>query len=246
MTAVRQAPPPAVNPRAYPRVVDEVTTLRQVLAGHSIARYGDGEFSMACGGAMKSQAYDEGLSRRLREILLDSGPCLVGIPNIHPDIDTPKRSGWDKQIARGIRLTDPTRTYHSAFITRPDSAPWIDTLEYWDLVEQVWRDQDVVLVRGSEKSLLPSDLTGARSVREVKTRPQHAWQDYAAILAAVDPRPETRVLLCIGATATVMAVDLCARGVHAIDLGHLGMFLRKHRRGDPMWVTAEDKEPPRG
>jgi hypothetical protein len=29
--------------------------------------------------------------------------------------------------------------------------------------------------------------------------------------------------------------------VHAIDLGHVGMFLRKRRRGEPMTVTAADK-----
>jgi hypothetical protein len=38
-----------------------------------------------------------------------------------------------------------------------------------------------------------------------------------------------------------MAVDLCARGVHAIDLGHGGMFLRKRRRGQAMVVTDSDK-----
>jgi hypothetical protein len=36
-------------------------------------------------------------------------------------------------------------------------------------------------------------------------------------------------------------VDLCAKGVHAIDLGHVGMFLRKARAGRPMTVTTEDK-----
>jgi hypothetical protein len=38
-----------------------------------------------------------------------------------------------------------------------------------------------------------------------------------------------------------MAVDLCAKGVHAIDLGHVGMFVHKKRRGEPMWVTDADK-----
>ena len=53
--------------------------------------------------------------------------------------------------------------------------------------------------------------------------------------------PDHSVLLCLGPTATVLAVDLCARGVHAVDLGHLGMFWKKRLRGLPMWVTPEDK-----
>jgi hypothetical protein len=39
-----------------------------------------------------------------------------------------------------------------------------------------------------------------------------------------------------------MAVDLCAIGIQAIDLGHIGLFLRKHRRGEPMVVTQADKD----
>jgi len=35
---------------------------------------------------------------------------------------------------------------------------------------------------------------------------------------------------------------LCAKGVHAIDLGHVGMFLRKYRRGEPMWLSKDDKD----
>jgi hypothetical protein len=36
-----------------------------------------------------------------------------------------------------------------------------------------------------------------------------------------------RVLLSLGPAATVMAVDLCRRGVHAIDVGHMGAFYRR-------------------
>jgi hypothetical protein len=39
----------------------------------------------------------------------------------------------------------------------------------------------------------------------------------------------------------VMAADLCAKGVHAIDIGHVGLFLKKHRRGESMTVTEADK-----
>ncbi len=39
-----------------------------------------------------------------------------------------------------------------------------------------------------------------------------------------------------------MAVDLCKKGVHAIDLGHVGLFLKKHRQGLPMWLSKDDKQ----
>jgi hypothetical protein len=220
----------------YPHVLGEMETLDLVLSGRSLARYGDGEFKMADGNGIKSQEAHPDLARRLREILHDSGECLVGILNIHSD--TPK-ANWRKFQAYHRMLTD--RQYCSAFITRPDSAPWIDTPEYWAKVESLWLGQDVTLVRGSGKSFTAERLvaSGAANVTEIMAPRQHAWAEYPSLLERIG-RPR-RALLCLGPTATVMAVDLCAKGVHAIDLGHLGMFHKKHISGDPMWVSDADK-----
>ena len=57
----------------------------------------------------------------------------------------------------------------------------------------------------------------------------NAWADYPDLMKRLS-RERRRVLLCLGATATVLAFDLAAEGVHALDLGHIGMFLRKEGR----------------
>lgn len=220
----------------YPKVLGEFETLRRVLAGESIARYGDGEFKHCADRSNVSQEPAPTLAARLRGILINSGNCLVGIPNIHSA--TPKGAFWQKYTGESRWLAD--RTYVSSFITRPDSAPWIDTPEYWAQVESLWVGQDVTLVRGSEKSLTVEDLVGAGVVTEIIAPRQHAFADYDGIMERIGcPK---RALLCLGPTATVMAVDLCAKGVHAVDLGHVGMFLKKHRRGAPMWVSPADKQ----
>lgn len=224
--------------RQYPNVLGELETLRRVCEGRSIARFGDGELKMCRDSGIKSQMPDRTLSQRLREVLRESGECLVGIPNIRSD--TPKNAFWGKYMASADLLTD--RPYVSAFITRPDSAPWIDTPDYWRTLESLWVGQDVTLVRGSTKSLVAEDLVGARRVTEIVGPRQHAWAEYQSLLERIG-RP-TRAILCLGPTATVMAVDLCARGVHAIDLGHMGLFYRKHVRGIPMWLSKDDKESP--
>lgn len=222
--------------RPYPEVLDEFSTLKLVVSGRSIARYGDGEFKMASHGAgIKSQDASETLSQRLREILHTSGDCLVGVPNIRSN--TPKVEFWGKHMRYARLLTD--RPYVSSFITRPDSAPWINTKKYWALLEQLWLGQDVTVVRGSGKSLAPADLIGAREVTDILCRKQHAWQDYSEIFERIGT--PKRALICLGPTATVLAVDLCAKGVHAIDLGHIALFVRKMRRGEPMVVTEEDR-----
>lgn len=222
--------------RPYPEVISELQTLQLVASGRSIARYGDGELKMASHDAgIKSQNSDPKLSARLRDILIDSGKCLTGVPNIRSD--TPKADFWGKYMKYARMMRD--RQYVSSFITRPDSAPWINTQAYWSTLESLWIGQDVTVVRGSGKSLAPEDLIGAREITDVLCRKQHAWQDFDEILERIGT--PKRALICLGPTATVLAVDLCKKGVHAIDLGHVAIFLRKYRRGQPMVVTEEDK-----
>jgi hypothetical protein len=51
-------------------------------------------------------------------------------------------------------------------------------------------------------------------------------------------KPSGPVLICLGPTATVLAWRLARKGVHAIDLGHVGMFMR---RFDPQsQITIND------
>lgn len=221
----------------YPHVMNELSTLRLVAAGKSLARYGDGEFALCAGHPIKCERGDLTLSRRLREILRStSDRCLVGIPNIWSD--TPKIGYWRKYATQAAPFLNETG-YVSSFVSRPDSAPWVDTPEYWTLLESLWRDQDVTLVRGGGRSFTAADLTSARSVKEVIAPSQHAWADYEELLEAVDTPQQA--ILCVGPTATVMAYDLARRGVHAIDLGHVGCFWRKHLVGEPMIRTEADK-----
>lgn len=229
----------------YPaHVLGELATMRLVAQGRSISRYGDGEFKMCCGAGIKSQMASGTLSARLRGILRDSGQCLVGIPNIFSP--TPKIDFWRPKQNHANLLVD--RPYVSSFITRPDSAPWIDTAEYWALWESLWKDQHVTLVRGSGKSFTAERLmlAGAAKVTEIlpqvssfNGKQQHAWEQYQELLERIGT--PTRAILCLGPTATVMAVDLCAKGVHAIDAGHMGMFYNKRAQGLPMCVLPEDR-----
>lgn len=229
----------------YPHVMDEWRTLELVLSGRSLARYGDGELKMAQRAVgIKSQDHHPALQARLQAILQDSGDCLVGIPNIHDVIrhavSDQKIEHWSKYLSMRSLLAD--RPYVSAFITRPDSAPWIHDPKYWDALASLWRGRAVTLVRGSGKSLTAERLSdwGAASVTEIAAPRQQAWAEYDALLKRIGT-PE-RCLICLGPTATVMAVDLCRRGVHAVDLGHVGMFFRRYVEGAPVSVTEDDRQ----
>lgn len=219
---------------SYPEVVNEINTLRMLvdMPKLSIARFGDGEFNLVRGGNCVSQVYDPNIRDELRKILRSNfSNCLVGIPN--PDPKGPKwEHWWSKQFKNYKNWLHPDKVYYSSFITRPDSAPWIAKEDYFDLMEQLWKDRDVTVVRGTLKSLYAEhpSLESAASVVEIMAPPQHAYQyireTYDKIVAAGTDRT---VLLFLGPTATCLAHRLSKVGARALDLGHVGSFWRCHK-----------------
>ena len=216
----------------YPRVVSETETLDAVLAGKSLTRYGDGEFRLAMGGAKNiSQVAHPLLRRELTDILVTRQIfCLVAIPDMNQL--SPKWWFWKKYEHTYPRMLDHKITYYSQFITRPDSAPVIDVPEFYDRMEGLWRDKEVVLVRGSERSLVEGKGTMqlARQVHPVLCARRDAYAEIDRVEKDVVRLGVQRVLLCAGAMATVLTYRLAKRGFHAIDLGHIGFLWRYYQR----------------
>lgn len=205
----------------YPRVLDEAATLSASMT-NCLARFGDGELSLALGGNCISQVQDPKLRKELLEILQNKQvELLVGIPNL--DSDT--KAAWAKYREPKYIALYGAGAFGSAFITRPDSAPWIDTPAYWAQLTQLWAGKNVVLVAGTERSLRPEQLVGVNDLRRVAAPRRDAYAAIDQILEEIGT-PSGPVLMCVGATATVLAARLARKGVHAVDLGHIGMFMR--------------------
>jgi hypothetical protein len=151
--------------------------------------------------------------------------CLVGIPNVNSA--TPKGESWGRFSAPGYTTMYKQQEYASSFISRPDSAPWIDNNEYWNRVHDLWRDRDVVLIAGEpRKSLRADDIAlQAKTVRTIEAPRRDAYAEIDRIEEEVCGHPGP-VLMCLGCTATVLAARLHKKGLWGIDLGHIGMFMR--------------------
>lgn len=192
----------------------------------SLARFGDGELRLSIGGGCSSQKANKSLAAELRRLLTEPCDTLVGIPNFPL---TPNRETWTKYAAHPFDKLYKLPTYGSAFITRPDNAPWIDTPDYWDAVRRLWAGKLVTLVLGDRKSLTPDMIeagdAGGTVKRVIDAARTHAYADVNAIQEEIGTEPGL-VLMCLGATATVLARRLDDKGVHALDLGHIGMFMR--------------------
>lgn len=226
----------------YPDVIGEWETLKLVLEGKSIARYGDGEFNLVLNGNCVSQRKAPGLRSELGRILRSNdNRLLIGIPALNPQ--SPKFSNWTKCCRKYGPHLSMKKQYYSAFITRPDSAPWIATDEYFDLIESLWAGQDITMVYGSKRSLnaeFPA-LQSAKSISVVETDYAHTYYRIDDLQRQILALPNKRVLLMCGPTATCLAARLSAHGRHAIDLGHIGLWWRPHK--NPKLIHHLNKGP---
>jgi hypothetical protein len=207
----------------YPKVLTEDETLNEALSGKSIARYGDGELSLALGGDCIFQKRNTVLASELRKILTRPRPnLLVCIPNI----EAPTKAAWSAYGASRFRDLYTDGPYGSAFISRPDSAPWIDRDDYWAKLARLWQGKDVTLVKGTNVSIRAEQLD-ALSVRVVHGPGEDAFSEIDRIDEEIGT-PGGPVILCLGPTATVLAWRLSRRNVQGLDLGHVGLYMR-HR-----------------
>lgn len=198
----------------------------------SISRYGDGELKLCTGRAAKSQPASPVIRERLCQILKQPiGNHLVGIPRVTGRKDfcsLEKQRFWEKYNTDRYRsLYLKWCCYGSAFITRPDAAPMIDTPDYFLLIKKLWKDRHVILVKGNNCGFLKrsSLFDGVKSHDIILAPDTDAFSVYGDILKQLTVYPaDTLFVLSLGPTATVLAYDLARIGYQALDLGHLGQF----------------------
>lgn len=210
----------------YPKVHGEFETMRRIAEGYNIARFGDGEFKMACGKGYRRQLGSEKLAAELCGILNEpAANCLVGIPTMNSK--GPKIQSWVRHRDRFSRLLPAHRRFHSAFISRPDSAPWISTREYAEMVQSLWTTKRVALLAEPDNSIVQLIARTASCVNHIVC-PSHG--SYKLIDEfeddLVDSNPDIIVMSC-GPTATCLANRFALLGFHAVDIGSAGGFLTK-------------------
>lgn len=220
----------------YPPVVGEFETVRKIAKGFSISRFGDGEVKL-----MEKHIYTRelkpvpALAKEMRSIV-DNGPhegCLLGIPTMDPN--GLKYNNWKKSKLRFTQYFNKGTgiKYYSALITRPDCGTWMETREYYEAVVKIWQSKKRVAIVSEPDSKLLSCVRETNPVVHVACPMYGAFAEIKRLEKGVlDAKPDIALLSC-GPTATVLANRLTRHGIHAVDIGSIGGFLLRWRKGKP-------------
>lgn len=212
---------------SYPLVHNEMETVLKLQEGYSISRFGDGEFKMIDGAGYVREPPNKKLAHEMRQILRNPPKNLLrGIPTMDPK--GAKYGTWKKHRERFERLLRRSKgPFYSAFISRPDSAPWIRTPEFAEEFVRVWREKTVAYLCEPESKTRTLMLRTAPEGQALHIEcPSH--EAYAHIdeyeRRIVEWKPQVAILSC-GMTATCLAARLARRGIQAIDFGSGGKYL---------------------
>jgi len=229
------------------KTVDE--TLDKILRDKcSLARFGDGEFSIMNGGRINFQNRSPELASRLKEVIASDVPnLLIAVPpafgslhNYLPEVTKFWRKWMSRKRKMAYSYLDMNRVYYNAFFTRVyimfDKTDELYEYcgDYFEKIKKVWAGREVVICEGQATrfGMFNDLLDGVKSVSRILCPARSAFDKYDEILAAFnDISSDKLVLTALGPTATVLTYDLCRKGYQAIDIGQLDLdyewFLRK-------------------
>lgn len=228
-----------MNSYFYPQILSVDAAIDQIVGnGKSLARFGDGEFSLMEGKQRWDfQAMDDRLRKRLIEVIESSSDqLLIGIANNYGTL-----SQYDLAGAMAIRayMTPETRKmhrkylkedriYYDAYITRPyvmyadkeSDAPG----KRFERLKTIWKNRNVIIVEGAHTCFGAGNdfLAETASIRRILAPATSSFSRYDELLAEAVRIAEKGdlCLLALGPCAGVMAYDLCMDGIQAIDVGH--------------------------
>lgn len=212
----------------FPEVLSFRKMLNQILAGASIARFGDGEFALAMGNDIPFQKGNNTLAKRLNEILRQPSDdkLLVCIPsfNLTPPLPDFQQyiSWWEQYWLKNwttLSKVFVNKWYGNALFSREYIFPEILIED----IKKIWYNLDVVFVVPSNgRFVYDQRLFGnIKSKTEINVPPQNAFDEYDRILNECLAQAKDKLFfISAGPTATVLAADLSAHGYQALDMGH--------------------------
>lgn len=240
-----------------PRFEPHEETIRKVIEEKaSLARFGDGEFSlMGNVERHKFQRNDSRLAERLIQTVQSQDPrLLVAIADNYGNLEK-----YHDSCANGIRwymtaktrmlhesILDPDRIYSDAYLTRfyviyKDNMTDAPAKRLASL-RRMWDNRQVITVEGELTRLgAGNDLfDNTASMKRIIAPATSSFDRYDELLASALKHGEkdTLFLLAIGPSSGVLAYDLMINGFQALDIGHLDLEYEWMRAGEGKRVSV--------
>lgn len=241
----------------HPEVLSSQDTLNLIQDKKlSISRYGDGEFSMMLGRSTNIgfQVANSDLSSRLHEVFeKPHSNVLICIPKVFKWEDRKIMEPfackyWTRYLKKQSRpffdLMRSRNYYGNALISRPymDYSKNNNNYQkcglFFEKIKKLWEGKSILIVEGELTRFGVGNrlLDNAGVIKRVLCPAENCWASYSQILETTlsHAQDSDLVILALGPTATVLAHDLAAHGVWALDLGHLDIeyewFLQRASR----------------
>lgn len=243
------------------KIHTDLETVKRLQDGQtSISRFGDGEFDWMTGKGQENgfQKNNPRLALMLKGIL-DSGEndhFIIGLPRQLKTIRNENFLNlyfWVRAIkARGLVWYDflnQNTNYWSSTFSRPymGMRNKKNTRMIFEESKRILQDRDVIIIEGSGTrfGLGTNLLNRAKSVQRILAPSENAFDKYEiikkSVLQQVRMFEKPLVLISLGPTATVLAWELSAFGVQAIDIGHLDMEYYWYSKGATQPIDIEWK-----
>lgn len=244
------------------RIMSPERTLRYI-AKHkcSIARYGDGEFDLITSARdLHFQERNAKLAEKLAKVLDNKDKrLLLCIPRCFNTIKGCNNHSaafwieWGKRGNHHQQIIDLIRSHTGAFyrfgdaqITRP-YIDWIDSKRAertFPMLKILWAGRDILIVEGEQTRLgVGNDLyDDAASVKRILAPAVGAFEHYDAIKQTIlDNYNGELIIMALGPTATVLAADLSALNMQALDIGNIDIEYEWYLRGAKERVAIPGK-----
>ena len=228
--------------RKKPFIFSYQETVKRIKQGRSIARFGDGEFSVMTGKRVNGiyQVYSLDLQKALLHAFSSRDPRLIiaisESLSLKKQYTPVARRHYRKFLGLFYpnvkRLLDFDYRYGNANITRfyMDFKKNNSLLAFCDqhiaLMKSIWEGRNLLIAEGAGSRLgVGCDLfADANEIRRIICPSQNAFSSATAIKSAIlrHARKDDLILMALGHTASVLCAEICIESnLQCIDIGHI-------------------------